>query len=248
MTLRAKFESALSRNPHNGCLEWQRALNSGGYGQLYSGANDRPVLAHRVAWEQANGPIPKGMFVCHKCDNPKCCDPEHLFLGTLADNNRDAWRKGRMTVPSCQRHEGHWNAKLTKEQVACIREESKSLSQRQLAKKYGLSQAGIGAAIRGATWAEGERRKPVKRRPKVAANFDANYEKTENGCWLWTAAKTNGYGCLSIAGKTRYAHRFAYERHHLTQVPETMFLQHTCSSKLCVNPEHLRLLPKAGVR
>lgn len=54
-----------------------------------------PVRAHRVAWTSANGPIPEGMNVCHHCDNRKCCEPGHLFVGTQSDNIRDAVAKGR---------------------------------------------------------------------------------------------------------------------------------------------------------
>lgn len=57
--------------------------------------NGRTYLTHRLTWEWANGPIPEGMNVCHKCDNPPCCNPDHLFLGTQRDNIRDCVVKGR---------------------------------------------------------------------------------------------------------------------------------------------------------
>ncbi|MHB1172823.1 MAG: HNH endonuclease signature motif containing protein [Lacisediminihabitans sp.] len=57
--------------------------------------NGRPVYVHRLAWQDANGPIPDGMLVCHRCDNPACYHLPHLFLGTYADNNRDMVAKGR---------------------------------------------------------------------------------------------------------------------------------------------------------
>src|SRR5665213_770489 len=77
----------------NGCLEWTGTIGQAGYGQTtWQG---RKYHAHRLAWERARGPIPAGMLVCHKCDNRKCVDIEHLFLGTQKDNIQDAIAKGR---------------------------------------------------------------------------------------------------------------------------------------------------------
>lgn len=86
------FDLARTREV-NGCLEWTGARATGGYGQVrLSGLN---VLVHRYVWELANGPIPDGMCVCHACDNPPCCNVDHLFLGTKSDNNADMATKGR---------------------------------------------------------------------------------------------------------------------------------------------------------
>ncbi len=76
------------------CWIWRRSTNKKGYGQITIEPG-RTMLAHRLAWELARGPIPDGLSVCHHCDNPPCCRPDHLFLGTRADNNRDMEQKGR---------------------------------------------------------------------------------------------------------------------------------------------------------
>lgn len=77
----------------DGCWEWTGGLLSSGYGACFVGAYS--TGAHRVSWELANGPIPDGLWVLHHCDNRPCVRPDHLFLGTVLDNNRDAIAKGR---------------------------------------------------------------------------------------------------------------------------------------------------------
>jgi hypothetical protein len=89
----------------NGCLEWTGTVNNGGYGQTW--ANGQQVLAHRLAYELENGPIPDGMKVLHRCDNPPCCDPAHHFLGTDADNTADMVSKGRSRMGEHQRSRTH---------------------------------------------------------------------------------------------------------------------------------------------
>lgn len=77
------------------CWEWQAARNSGGYGWFRFGPSRTSTGAHRVAYELVNGPIPAGLGVLHRCDNPPCCNPAHLFLGTNQDNVTDKVNKGR---------------------------------------------------------------------------------------------------------------------------------------------------------
>jgi hypothetical protein len=87
-----RFYKKLKEND-KGCLEWQGYCQSSGHGQIFF--NGKLIGTHRLAWLLSNGEIPNGMQVLHKCDNGSCCNPNHLFLGTHADNMKDMCHKGR---------------------------------------------------------------------------------------------------------------------------------------------------------
>lgn len=110
--------------------------------------NRQRMRAHRYSYELAIGKIPDGLFCCHHCDNKKCINPAHLFLGTNADNLQDAARKGR-TAHICG--EARWNSKLTEVAVRAIRADKIS-SQRVLGRKYGVSHQQIGSIKKGEAW------------------------------------------------------------------------------------------------
>ena len=112
------------------CMIWKGATNTHGYG--WKTINMKQVGLHRVAWEWANGPIPKGMSVLHKCDNPPCVNPDHLFIGTQRDNIDDMVRKGRSLIGTKNPH-----AKLTESDVLAIRVDNRPYS--AIAKDYGIS-------------------------------------------------------------------------------------------------------------
>lgn len=118
----------------DGCWNWTAGVSEKGYG-LFS-VNNRNRRAHRVSYEMHCEPIPPGMQVLHKCDNPRCVRPDHLFLGTGADNMADKVAKGREAHVGVQ-GEKHPRAKLTNEQVLAIR--SMSGSEGGIAGLFGVS-------------------------------------------------------------------------------------------------------------
>lgn len=144
---------ALLKTSERGCWEWTGAL-SRGYGRIRDKATGDGlagfVQAHRVAWELANGPIPPGMCVCHRCDNRRCCNPSHLFLGDHAANMADMRAKGRAS-----RGAGHYRAKLSAEDADLIRlaYETLPVTQTQIANAWGVKHATVGRIVRGQGYA-----------------------------------------------------------------------------------------------
>lgn len=152
------FWARVKKDPRNrnGCWEWQGALNSTGYGNVVW--HGRVYTTHRVAaWltELIDDPAaPKNRrgsgFVLHKCDNRKCCNPSHFFLGTFGDNQKDAYTKKRRAQP---RGQHHTNAKLTNAQARAIRDAyAKGSVQTELAVRYGVSQRVISLIVRGESY------------------------------------------------------------------------------------------------
>jgi len=138
-----------SMHPYNielgRCWEWTGRLNPSGYGDY--GSRSRHMFAHRLSWTISNGNIPDGFQILHSCDNRICVNPMHLFLGTNYDNVLDRERKGRGNQVKGEKHH---KCKITDIQVIELRENYASglVTQRQLSKKYGISQAHVGRIIR----------------------------------------------------------------------------------------------------
>lgn len=133
----------------DGCWKWGRVPLQNGYGTISMGRS-KTLLAHRASWEINFGEIPKSHYVCHKCDNPICTNPDHLFIGTAKDNTRDCLNKKRKNAPSGINHH---NVKLTEEQVGEIKELIiLKYSQRILAKMYNVSPSTIQNIVDNKTW------------------------------------------------------------------------------------------------
>lgn len=130
------------------CVEWTRARDSAGYGQLWDPALRRVIYAHRRAYEVAHGPIPDGMVVMHSCDNPACVNVEHLELGTHRDNALDKQRKGRGNQPKGLKN---GRCKFSDDVVQRMRAlwQSGELSQTEIAKRFGASSSNVSRIVRG---------------------------------------------------------------------------------------------------
>jgi hypothetical protein len=134
-----------------GCWEWKgtRSRGSKGYGVIGLGPGAGNAFVHRLVYELLVGPVPDGLCVLHHCDNPPCCRPDHLFLGTRGDNAEDRHAKGRD-----YRGPRPWATKLTAEQVAAIWREYRAsgIGHKRLAKKHGVSASAVRHILRGQTW------------------------------------------------------------------------------------------------
>lgn len=126
------------------CWEWQKGLDKQGYG-LIGVSNGKNKGAHRFSWELHFGPIPEGLFVCHKCDNPICVNPDHLFLGTHQDNMADMHKKSRHVFGS-----NSPRSKLTEKQAVEIFVSDQPT--RSLSEKYGVSKKCVRDIKRKITW------------------------------------------------------------------------------------------------
>lgn len=139
------------------CWFWMGQRDWAGYGRIRVGSvvDDTRAMkvAHRVAYELSVGPIPGGLDVLHHCDNPPCCNPVHLFIGTHADNDRDRDVKGRGVAPPYHFGEQHPSAKLNNSIVGQIHLRIvNGETQSAIARSYGVCHTTIGRIIRGKSW------------------------------------------------------------------------------------------------
>lgn len=141
---REQLYAKISKNEITGCWNWVGALfKVSGYGQFSNKALTTLTTAHRASWLLHNGPIPEGLLVCHKCDNRKCCNPDHLYLGTNSQNMIDRSKRGYV----------HQRA-LTEEKVREMRQlRQQGWPWRKLAARYGVQMNAVREATLGKSWA-----------------------------------------------------------------------------------------------
>lgn len=131
-----------------GCWQWTASCAGKGYGQMKLPKQRRQEYAHRISYQIHYGEIPVGKYVCHTCDNPKCVNPGHLFIGTSADNHEDMKSKGRHLFG-----ERNSVAKVTEKDVLEIKEMlNMNIPQTRIAKAYGISQIEVSRINTGQRW------------------------------------------------------------------------------------------------
>jgi len=134
------------RGHKKGCWILNTSCNGGGYPRIWDGKKSR--VAHRVSYEIFIGKIPKGSYVLHRCDNKRCVNPKHLFIGTQSDNMKDSSAKGRIS-----RGASHPPSKLNREHIRMIRHlRQTGFSFANLGMYYGVNKETIRDIIRGKTW------------------------------------------------------------------------------------------------
>lgn len=145
------FWSKAEMNPNNGCLEWTGRTHRGGYGAFDVSFPKGTWNAHRLAYTLTYGAIPDHLFVCHSCDNRKCINPTHLWLGTNEENIQDRHSKGRSKGGSGKGFE-HNQSKVTLNDVLFIR--TAGLTLEQYKEKLGLSISAISKIRSGVNYKE----------------------------------------------------------------------------------------------
>lgn len=149
--LEERFLRYSSAKDGRGCMLWTGTLR-GRKPQLYGDicVNRKHLYAHRYAWERVHGPVPVGMIVCHRCDEPRCCNVEHLFLGTNADNSADMVAKGRNRP---KRGSKNSMAKMTESSVREMRAlYASGVPQIELRRMFGLSAGNTFRIVHGLRW------------------------------------------------------------------------------------------------
>lgn len=141
-----RFDKKVNKKGPNGCHLWTGATINGGYGHFR--LNHTMVSAHRFAYIQANGPVPKGLKVCHSCNNPGCVNPEHLFVDTHHNNMKRMKEEGRLAKGS-----DHGAAKLDEAKVKYIRRlYREGLTMAEIAKMHNVNAVTISKIINGVRW------------------------------------------------------------------------------------------------
>lgn len=142
----SRFWSRVRIGGPDECWIWARTTDRDGYGRFWAQKMD--LRAHRISFWMHHGETPEGMCVCHRCDNPRCVNPAHLFLGSIVENRMDCVHKRRNTKGSAMH-----TAKLKEEDIPVIRDRKRSGARSvELAMEYGVSNSTIKRIVSGSMW------------------------------------------------------------------------------------------------
>lgn len=229
----------LQTNREGSCWIWTKSLNWDGYAHTKFGGIS--ITVHRVSYLIHKGNIPAGMVVRHCCpggENRACVNPDHLILGSKADNNRDTVLRGKggRGGPKTET-----NAPLRIETASLASDgiiyelSRKRLSPSSIAARIGLPREHVVTVIEAICDNQGRREAS-----HLETRFWSKVHKTDN-CWLWRAMIIAGYGRLRIGGQIVGAHQISW-RLHRGPVPQGLVVCHNCpggDTPHCVNPQHL---------
>ena len=149
ISIKIRFWNKVKVIGKNDCWKWLAYKDKDSYGRIGTDSIHRNIAAHRVSWILHYGEIPKNKLVCHKCDNPSCVNPQHLFLGTIQDNNFDKVKKNRQA-----QGEKNGSAKLKKSQIQEIKKiyQTGNFTLKEVGKMFGVTYATISYIVNGKTW------------------------------------------------------------------------------------------------
>lgn len=154
-TVEERFWIKVDQAEPDECWPWNRSRRKHGYGQFRVRVGESPQISSRVAWRLTRGEIPEGLAVCHRCDNPPCCNPNHLFLGTTADNTADMVAKQRhaMADVAAVGELVQRVRRLSDAQIVEARQlREAGLSYRVIAAQYGVQHTTIMRLVNGTHW------------------------------------------------------------------------------------------------
>ena len=161
------WEKVIKGAHESSCWSWDGAKTGFGYGVIGTGIAKRMDGAHRVSWQLHYGDIPAGSLICHTCDNPECCNPLHLFVGSYSDNMQDCKAKGRFSKPPISKRKGvlHPMCRFSENEILQLRKAYRALplsksgrnkklgSVSDLANTFGIRKEYLQVIVNGTAWA-----------------------------------------------------------------------------------------------